>query len=1090
MSKLTQLKILAAAVLVVAAAVLTTAAGAANQRGAVIKVGRSSLGRIIVDSHGRTLYLSTRDKRHTSTCYGKCAIAWPPLTTHGKPRALSGARSALLGTTRRRNGSIQVTYHGHPLYHFAGDRRAGQTTGEGLHAFGGRWYAVSTAGTAVQKRSANAFNAKLTHGVLAIAGTKASDKIALRLQARRPGILQVDVGDNGSADFSFTRKSIAKIAVNTGAGADVVRIDERNGVFTDSIRATIDGGAGDDVIAGGSGAETLLGGDGNDSLDGNGGSDLALLGAGDDTFVWDPGDGSDTVDGQAGTDALRFNGADTAERIDLSANGNRLRLFRDVGTITIDTAGVERVDVNALGGADLVTVNDLLGTGVGDVNVDLAGGSDSESDHVIVNGANGDDALNVDGDSSAVAVSGLSARVAIQHSQPIDQLTVNGLAGDDRLSAAALAAPITLTLDGGAGADMLAGGKGTETLSGGDGNDSLDGNGGNDLGLLGAGDDTFVWDPGDGSDTVEGQDGADTLRFNGANAAEQIDLSANGNRLKLFRDVGSITMDTAGVERVDVNALGGADVVTANDPSGTGVTDVNVDLAGALGGTTGDGQADRVIVNATNGDDTINVNGDAESVRASGLAATVQILHPEVAGDRLEINTLAGADTVNAAGLAAGAIQLLVDGGAGDDTLAGGQGIETLSGGDGNDSLDGNGSNDLGLLGAGDDTFVWDPGDGSDTVEGQDGADTLRFNGADVAERIALSANGNRFELLRDPGRITMDTAGVERVDVNALGGADVVTADDLSGTGVTDVNLDLAGTLGGTTGDDEADRVTVDATNDDDTIRAGGDAAVTVSGLSARLAIHHQEPGDELEIDGLGGNDDISAATLAAQAIDLTLDGGAGDDELFGGQGRDQLVGGDGNDVLDGFKGDDLALLGAGDDTFAWDPGDGSDTVEGQDGIDTLSFIGANVAEQIDLSAVGNRVRFVRDIGNVTMDMAGIEQVDFEALGGADLVTVNDLTGTDLGFLQVDLEGTPGAGDGQPDRIVVNATNGDDTIEVRGNADVVKTGGLAPTIVLLHPEGANDRLEINTLAGTDTVDSSGLAAGAIQLLVDGALTP
>jgi Ca2+-binding RTX toxin-like protein len=829
-------------------------------------------------------------------------------------------------------------------------------------------------------------------------------------------------------------------------------------------------------------------------LDGNGGNDVVLLGAGDDTFVWDPGDGSDTVEGQDGTDALRFNGADAAERIDLSANGNRLRLFRDVGSITMDTAGVERVDVNALGGADAVTANDLSGTGVTDVNIDLAaaGGGDGQSDQVVVNGTNRDDAINVDGDVSAIAVSGLSARVAIQHHEPNDRLAVTGLGGNDRISATALAAQVvSLSLDGAAGDDTLAGGKGVETLSGGDGNDLLDGNGGNDLALLGAGDDTFVWDPGDGSDTVEGQEGADVLRFNGADAAERVDLSANGNRLRLFRDLGSITMDTAGVERVDVNALGGADTITANDLSGTGVTDVNVELAGTLGGTSGDGQADRVIVNGTNGDDMINVDGDANGVKVGGLAATVQILHPEVAADRLELNTLAGADTVNAAGLAAGAIQLLVDGGAGDDSLAGGKGVETLLGGDGNDLLDGNGGNDLALLGAGDDTFVWDPGDGSDTVEGQDGADTLRFNGAGVDERIVLSANGNRFKLLRDPGSVGMDTAGVERVDVNALGGSDVVTVEDLSGTGVTEVNLDLAGTLGGTTGDDEADRVIVSSTNDDDAIRVNGDASgVTVSGLSARLSIHGQEPDDQLEVDSLGGNDDISAPTLAAQAIDLTLDGGAGDDELFGGQGRDQLLGGDGNDVLDGFKGDDLALLGAGDDRFEWDPGDGSDTVEGQDGVDTLSFIGANVAEQIDVSANGNRVRFFRDVGNVTMDTAGIELIDFDALGGADLVTVHDLTGTDLSILQVDLEGTPGAGDGQPDRIVVNGTNGDDAIDVKGDADVVKTGGLAAAIVILHPEVANDRLEVNTLDGTDTVDSSGLAPGAIQLLVDGALVP
>ena len=207
-----------------------------------------------------------------------------------------------------------------------------------------------------------------------------------------------------------------------------------------------------------------------------------------------------------------------------------------------------------------------------------------------------------------------TALVAIQHQEPSDELVVNGLGGNDAISAADLAAgAIALTLDGGAGDDTIAGGQGVETLLGGDGNDSIDGNGGNDLALLGAGDDTFVWDPGDGSDTIEGQDGADTMRFNGANVAEQVDLSANGNRLRFFRDLGNVTMDTAGVERVDFNALGGADLVTVNDLTGTDVSSVNVDLAGTLGGATGDGQPDRVVVNATNGNDAIDVSGDARS---------------------------------------------------------------------------------------------------------------------------------------------------------------------------------------------------------------------------------------------------------------------------------------------------------------------------------------------------------------------------------------------------------------------------------------------------------------------------------------------
>jgi hypothetical protein len=307
-------------------------------------------------------------------------------------------------------------------------------------------------------------------------------------------------------------------------------------------------------------------------------------------------------------------------------------------------------------------------------------------------------------------------------------------------------------------------------------------------------------------------------------------------------------------------------------------------------------------------------------------------------------------------------------------------------------------------------------------------------------------------------------------------------------------VNVDLAGTLGGATGNGQADSVIVDGTNGNDTINVSGDASgAAVSGLSALVAIHHQEPTDELAVNGLGGNDAISAAALAAGAISLTLDGGAGNDRIAGGAGIETLLGGDGNDSLDGNGGNDQAFMGAGDDTFIWDPGDGSDTVEGEDGTDTMLFNGAAAAEQVDLSANGNRLRFFRNPGTVTMDTAGVEQVDFNALGGADLVTVNDLSGTDVRNVNVDL-GVGGVGDGQSDGIVVNGTGGDDAITVFGDAGGVKSGvnvkGLAPTIGILHPEAANDRLEINTLAGSDSVDSAGLAAGAIQLLVDGALVP
>jgi predicted lipoprotein with Yx(FWY)xxD motif len=124
-------------------------ASASSSSAARVGTASSQIGRILVDSHGRTLYLFAKDKNGKSTCYGLCAGYWPALTTRGKPKAISGARTALLGTTRRKDGRLQVTYRGHPLYRFSGDTGAGQTSGEGLTDFGGGWWAVSPAGNKI-----------------------------------------------------------------------------------------------------------------------------------------------------------------------------------------------------------------------------------------------------------------------------------------------------------------------------------------------------------------------------------------------------------------------------------------------------------------------------------------------------------------------------------------------------------------------------------------------------------------------------------------------------------------------------------------------------------------------------------------------------------------------------------------------------------------------------------------------------------------------------------------------------------------------------------------------------------------------------
>ena len=129
----------------------TTAAAASPGAATVTTASAGDLGTILVDSTGRTLYLWKADTGSTSTCSGACAAAWPPLTTTGDAKAAGGARTADLGTTKRSDGTAQVTYHGHPLYLFAGDAKPGDANGEGSTGFGAAWYVLAPTGTAVDK---------------------------------------------------------------------------------------------------------------------------------------------------------------------------------------------------------------------------------------------------------------------------------------------------------------------------------------------------------------------------------------------------------------------------------------------------------------------------------------------------------------------------------------------------------------------------------------------------------------------------------------------------------------------------------------------------------------------------------------------------------------------------------------------------------------------------------------------------------------------------------------------------------------------------------------------------------------------------
>jgi Ca2+-binding RTX toxin-like protein len=512
------------------------------------------------------------------------------------------------------------------------------------------------------RRAAHRLLASALLAVGVIAGTTVSASAATTATFSA-GVLSV-FGDSNNNSITVSRDAAGKILINGGAisivggnatvantslirvlgqgGQDVITLSEVNGALP---IANLFGGAGNDVLTGGSGNDQLFGQAGNDTLLGKGGFDLLFGGSENDTITG--GDADDQAFGQSGNDRMIWNPGD-------------------------DT------DLNE-GGADTDTVE--------------------------VNGGNGAEQFTTTANGTRVRFDRLTPAPFSIDIGTSEKLTLNANGGDDSYSATGnLAALIAITVDGGTGNDTLLGSNGVDLLLGGDGNDFVDGQQGNDTGLLGAGDDTFQWDPGDGNDVIEGQDGSDTMAFNGANIAEKMEVSANGGRVRFTRDIANITMDLDNVESIVAKTFGGADDLVVNDLSGTDLVNVVSDLNANGGGD--DGQPDNVITNATNGDDVVTVAGTGPNAQIVGLAASVSVSGAIAGSDRITVTTLAGDDVVDATGLAADSALLTLSGGEGDDVLLGGAGNDTLLGGAGDDVLIGGPGNDT-LDGApGDDVVI------------------------------------------------------------------------------------------------------------------------------------------------------------------------------------------------------------------------------------------------------------------------------------------------------------------------------------------------------------------------------------------------
>jgi len=420
------------------------------------------------------------------------------------------------------------------------------------------------------------------------------------------------------------------------------------------------------------------------------------------------------------------------------------------------------------------------------------------------------------------------------------------------------------------------------------------------------------------------------------------------------------------------------------------------------------------------GNNNIAISRDAAGrIIVNGGAVNVIGGTPTVANTSvIQVFGLGGNDTVRLDETGGALPRSIVFGGAGNDALTGGSGGDLLFGQAGSDTVLGQGGADLLFGGAGNDALTG--GDADDQAFGESGNDRMIWNPGDDTD---LNEGG----------------AGVDAVEVNGGNGAEQFTA--------------------GANGS----RVRFDRVN------------------PAPFAIDIGTS-ESLVLSANGGDDSFATTGNLAALIAITVDGGAGNDQLLGSNGADVMLGGNGNDVVDGQQGNDVAFLGAGDDIFQWDPGDGSDVVEGQTDTDTMLFNGSAAGELFDASANGQRLRFTRNVGNIVMDTNDVEVVQVNALGGADTLVTNDLSGTDVTAVNADL----GAGDAQPDNVVVHGTNGDDVAVVDGDAGGTAVVGLAARVGITATEAANDRLTVGALAGDDVVDAAGLRAGAIQLTADG----
>jgi Ca2+-binding RTX toxin-like protein len=544
------------------------------------------------------------------------------------------------------------------------------------------------------------------------------------------------------------------------------------------------GYGGNDTLLGGDGVDTLKGDAGNDTLIGGKGDDQMYGGAGNDRLIWNNGDNSDLMRGGKGYDVVEVNDSTTAADEFVVQQQGTTAIFDRLNLIpfTLNIAEVEKMEIKATFGDDILTVKDLSQT---DIKL------------LQFSGGEGNDLL--DGEDTSTPLYGL----------------------------------------GGAGNDTLIGGSGVDTLIGGDGNDVIEGEKGNDIMIGGAGNDQLEWDDGDGSDIISGNAGYDVVVVEGSLLqGDSFVLAQNGNKAIFNRiNLGNFTLTVDTSEKFEVSGEGGNDLFTVKDLSQT-----DVKLVQFSGGE---------------GNDTLDASASSTPIHANG--------------------------------------------GKGNDLLIGGSGIDTLKGDAGNDTLVGGKGDDKMYGGAGNDRLIWNNGDNSDLMRGGKGYDVVEVNDSTTAaDEFVLQQQGttaifDRLNLIP----FTLNIAEVEKMEINATFGDDILTVKDLS---QTDVKL------------------------------------VQFSGGEGNDLLDAKETSTRIIAQGGDGND--------------TLIGGTNDDLLIGGAGSDLLIGGGGNDTLIGGNGLDRFGF---DSNAAFNPVDiGANTIsnfsQGQDRLVVDKTVFSNLTSNVGI--------------------------------------------------------------------------------------------------------------------------------------------